>query len=223
MAFPGAEGQCLESPFSRCSDLSTVRTVFGEWKPLVSPMSCCGSESAFGWSPMPSSSPLWLATNFIEERLKGLWASDSFSCVSSSPGGHGWLKGEYLSSDNEGPLGVLESISLLLPSSSFSLPGSVSSEWTMTSASTWLLHTDVHRWSDESCNTKSHCYRLSSQVTKTLTVFWLSSPQAQSTEHNEHNDITNRDHHISLIVKPLLWVIFIFPVYEHKDTIIVLP
>ena len=195
MAFPGAEGQCLESPFSRCSDLSTVRTVFGEWKPLVSPMSCCGSESAFGWSPMPSSSPLWLATNFSEGRLKGLWASDSFSSVSSSPGGHGSLKGEYLSSDNEGPLGVLESISLLLPSSSFSLLGSVSSEWTMTSASTWLLHTDVHRRSDESCNTKSHCYRLSSQVTKTLSVFCevANKHSTQSTEHNEHNDIRNHN------------------------------
>lgn len=157
MAFPGAGGQCLESPFSRCSDLSTQRTVFGEWKPLVSPLSCCGSMPALGWSPVSCSSPLWLATNFIKGRLEGLWASDSFSKVSPSPGGLGWLKGEYLSSDNEGPLVVVvvvvvESFSLSLPSSSLSLSGSDSSEWTMTSASTWLLHTDVHRRSSKSCN-----------------------------------------------------------------------
>lgn len=150
MAFPGAEGQCLESPFSICSDLSTGHTVFGEWKPLVSPESCCCSKCAFGCSPMASSSPLWLATNFIEGRLKGLWAL-MFS-VSSSPGGLGWLKGEYLSSDNEGPLVVLEYFSLSLSSSVFSLPGSDSSEWTMTSASTWLLHRDVDRRSSKSCN-----------------------------------------------------------------------
>lgn len=168
MAFPGAKWQCLESPFSRCSDLSTECTVFGEWKPLVSPMSGCGSMPA-----VPCSSPLWLATNFIKGWLEGLWASDSFLRVSPSPGGLGWLKREYLSSDNEGPL--------VVPSSSFSLPGSDSSEWTMTSASTWLLHTDVHRQSSKSCNkTMSLLIQVVLIVDlpgslKRCNVFWLST------------------------------------------------
>ena len=155
MAFPGADEQCLESPFSRCSEVKTDLTDLGEWKPLINPMSC-GSESPVGWCPVTSVSPLWSANSVLMGRLEGLSASESFSVGSSSRGELGWPKGEYVSSDNEGPLVVLESLSL--PSSSFSPPASDSSEWTMTSASTWLLHKDVHRRPSSSCNKQCHCH-----------------------------------------------------------------
>lgn len=86
MVFPAADGQCLESPFSNCSDLSTDLTVFGEWKPLVSPVSCCGSAPAVGWCLAPPVSLLCLATIVFEGGFKRLSASGSFSIGSSSPG-----------------------------------------------------------------------------------------------------------------------------------------
>lgn len=148
--FPDADGQCLGSSFSSCSELNTDLMGLGEWKPFVNPMSCCGAVFAVVWCPLSSVSPLWLTGNVFKGVPEGLPASESFSRGSSSPGELSWLRGEYTSSDNEGPLVVLDSPSP--PSSSFSLSGSDSSEWTMTSASTRLLHRDVHRWSSNSCN-----------------------------------------------------------------------
>lgn len=148
MAFPAAKGQCLESLFSRCSDFSSEHMSFGEWKPLVNPASFCDSKCVLVGLPMVSSSPLWLAANFIEWRLKVPWAT--FPNVSPSPGGVDLLKEEYLFSDNKDPLVVLQSFSLC----TFSLLESESSECTMTSASTWLLHRDEHRRSSKSCNKK---------------------------------------------------------------------